>query len=183
MLRQANISASRNSFSQHEKQCHFLYNYSIISIRIFLSGKSLHRFKGVGTVTLKNKVEVRIAGKDYTLVGVESDEYIQKIALYIDRKMGEITRQYNKLSTSLTAVLTALNVADDYFKVTESEAGLKKEIKRLYEIIEELKQEKRRLAEENMSLNGKNNGLQLELAKREAELKEVRNSVEKYSRR
>ena len=37
-------------------------------------------------MTVKNKVYVRIAGKDYTLMGVESDEYIQKIGMYIDKK-------------------------------------------------------------------------------------------------
>ena len=31
----------------------------------------------------RNKVEVRIAGKDYKLVGVDSDEHIQKIGLYV----------------------------------------------------------------------------------------------------
>ena len=41
----------------------------------------------------KNRVEVRIAGKDYILVGSDTDEYIQKIALYVDKKMNEIIRQ------------------------------------------------------------------------------------------
>ncbi len=134
-------------------------------------------------VTLKNRVEIKIAGKDYTLIGAESDEYIQKIGLYIDKKMSEILRQYSKLSTSMAAVLTAVNVADDYFKVTESEASLKKEIKRLYEIIEELKQDKKRFAEDNNTLSSKNTNLQLELAKREAELREVRNSVDKFTKK
>jgi hypothetical protein len=38
-------------------------------------------------MTSKNRLEVRIAGKDYKLVGIESEEYIQKLALYIDKKM------------------------------------------------------------------------------------------------
>ncbi len=134
-------------------------------------------------MTLKNRVEIKIAGKDYTLIGAEADEYIQKIGLYIDKKMSEIMRQYSKLSTSMAAVLTAVNVADDYFKITESEASLKKEIKRLYEIIEELKQDKKRFAEDNNILGSKNTNLQLELAKREAELREVRNSVEKLAKK
>jgi len=56
----------------------------------------------------KNKVEVRIAGKDYTLVGCESEEYIQKVALYIDKKMTEIMRMNNKLSTSMHRCLPPL---------------------------------------------------------------------------
>lgn len=125
-------------------------------------------------MTVKNKVNVRIAGKDYALKGVESEEYIQKVALYIDRKMNEILRVNNKLSTSMAAVLTAVNVADDFFKVYESESGLKAELKRVTEELEMLKLEKKRLEEENAALSSSNTNLQLELASREAELREVR---------
>lgn len=133
-------------------------------------------------MTDKNKVAVRIAGKDYTLVGVESEEYIQKIGLYIDKKMNEIARANNKLSTSMAAVLTSLNVADDYFKAHDNEILFKKEHKRLQEEAEKLKAENRRLSEENNILSNKNTSLQVELAKREAELSEVRNSLDKISR-
>jgi cell division protein ZapA len=132
-------------------------------------------------VTAKNKVVVRVSGKEYTIVGIESEEYIQKVGLYIDRKMNEITRVNNKLSTSMVAVLTAMNVADDFLKCHESEVGLQKELKKTYEEFHNLKEEKRRLVEENAALSSKNSGLQLELAKREAELREVRNSLEKAS--
>ena len=130
----------------------------------------------------KNKVELRIAGKDYTIVGTESEEYIQRIGLYIDRKMNEVMRTNNKLSTSMAAVLTAMNVADDYFKCYESEAHLKKEQKKLQEQLAELKEEKKRLAEENSALKNSNSSMQLELAKRETELREVRNSLDKAMR-
>jgi len=130
-------------------------------------------------VTAKNKVDVRIGGKDYSLVGVESEEYIQKVALYIDKKMGAIMRHNSKLSTSMAAVLTAINVADDYFKAHDAEGSLNKELKQALAEIEALKQENRRLAEENTSLGNKNTNLQLELAKREAELGEVRKATNK----
>lgn len=133
-------------------------------------------------MAVKNKVEVRIAGKDYTLVGAESDEYIQKIALYIDKKMNEIIRSNNRLSTSMAAVLAAINVADDFFKIYEIESRLKIELKRAQEELEELRQERRRLIEEISGLDNKNTSLQLELVKREAELREVRNSVGKVAR-
>lgn len=133
-------------------------------------------------LTAKNKVEIRIAGKDYTVVGVESEEYIQRVGLYIDRKMNEIMKVNNKLSTSMVAVLTAINVADDYLKNHESELNLKKEFKKLSEDYEALKNEKKRFYEENSALGSMNTSLQLELAKREAELREVRNSFDKATR-
>lgn len=133
-------------------------------------------------LSARNKVELRIAGKDYTIVGAEPEEYIQRVGLYIDRKMVEIMRTSNKLSTSLAAVLTAINVADDFFKSHENEQMLKKDLKKLQEQIESLKEENHRLNQENTSMASLNEVLKLDLAKREAELGEVRNSLEKASR-
>lgn len=129
-----------------------------------------------------NRVEVRIAGKDYRIKGVESEEYIQKIGLYVDKKMNEILKKDNKLSTSMVAVLTALNIANDYLKTRESEHNLKKEIEEARGRIQALIAENKRIAKENEELIKSNTDLQLELAKREAELREVRNSLEKMSR-
>ncbi|MDF2986071.1 MAG: hypothetical protein K0R50_1581 [Eubacterium sp.] len=133
-------------------------------------------------MTSKNKVVIRIAGKDYTLVGVESDEYIQKVGLYIDKKMNEILMRNNRLSTSLASVLTAINVADDFFKSRENELSVRREKEAVSEELEKLKKEIVQLKEENNSLSAKNTKLQLDLAKREAELGEVRNSIDKGSR-
>lgn len=70
-------------------------------------------------MNLKNKVEVKIAGVVYTLVGVESFEYIHKVAKYIDTKLDIITNSNNKLSTTMASVLTSINIADDYFKALD----------------------------------------------------------------
>lgn len=134
-------------------------------------------------MTGRNKVIIRIAGKDYTVVGVEAEEYIQKVGLYIDKKMNEIMRVNSKLSTSLAAVLTAVNVADDFFKVSESDVRHKNELNKLNEELQLFREEKRQLSQENTALTSTNSGLQLELAKREAELREVRNSLEKATNR
>lgn len=130
----------------------------------------------------KNKVELRIASKDYTIVGTEPEEYIQRIGHYVDRKMTEIMRTSNKLSTSLAAVLTAINIGDDLFKCREIEMNTKKELKKALEELESLREEKIRLVQENSTLGGLNTNLKVELAKREAELGEVRNSLDKAER-
>ena len=133
-------------------------------------------------LSTRNKVELRIAGKDYTIIGTEPEEYIQRVGLYIDRKMSDILKTGNKLSTSMAAVLTAINVADDYFKCRDNEASLKQDLKQAQEELEALREEKRRLVEENELIEGINNELKLDLAKREAELGEVRNSLDKMTR-
>jgi cell division protein ZapA len=134
------------------------------------------------TLNAKNKVELRIAGKDYTVVGTEPVEYIHRVGLYVDKKMVDILKNNKKLSTSLAAVLTAVNVGDDFFKCHDSEQKLKKELKKTIEELEKLKEGYHSLQLENSTLKGQNSDLKLDLAKREAELGEVRNSLNKAER-
>ena len=54
----------------------------------------------------------------------------------------------------------------------------KKELKKALEELEKYKEERHRLLQENTALNNTNTNLKLELAKREAELNEVRNALE-----
>jgi len=133
-------------------------------------------------LTAKNRVELRIAGKDYIVVGTEPEEYIHRVGLYVDKKMTDIMRANNKLSTSLAAVLTAINVVDDLFKSRESEQELKNQLKKATEELERLRRENRVLQQDNNVLSSQNTELKLELAKREAELNEVRNTLEKAER-
>jgi len=133
-------------------------------------------------LTARNKVELRIAGKDYTIVGTEPEEYIQRVGHYIDRKMSEVMKASTNLSTSMAAVLTAINIGDDFLKSHENELILKKELKRVQDELDNLILDKQRLIQENVTMGGLNTSLKLELAKREAELGEVRNSMEKVSR-
>mgnify|MGYP001340817358 FL=1 len=130
----------------------------------------------------RNKVNVRIAGKDYTLVGKETEEYIQKVALYVDKKLNTIMNQNSKLSTSMASVLAAINIADDYFKACENIDNLSRELNSLREEIQKLRDENTSLANENEVLINKNTNYQLQLAKREAELNEVRNSFKREKR-
>lgn len=40
----------------------------------------------------KNRAEVLIGGKIYTLSGYESEEYLQKVATYINNKLAEFKK-------------------------------------------------------------------------------------------
>jgi len=125
----------------------------------------------------KTKVDVLIAGKTYTISGYESDEYIQRVGLHVDRKMNDVLKSNNTLSTSIAAVLTALNIADDYYKAHENELNFKKEIITSKLEIEKLLEENIALEEQNKDLREKNNNIQIEIAKREAELAEIRSNL------
>ncbi len=120
----------------------------------------------------KNKVEVRIYGKDYTVVGSESEEYIQKVALYIDKKMAQVNHSNSKLSTSMAAVLTAINVADDYFKNTEALDNLREQIQQYLKELDARTLTLEDYKKENEKLKETIQQLQIELAKKETELED-----------
>lgn len=92
----------------------------------------------------KNKTTVRIAGKEYTMVSNESEEYIHRVAIYVDRKMQEIGYA-TKLSTNMLAVLTCLNIGDELLKAQDENNRLRKELG-------QMRQELARMQKENAML-------------------------------
>ena len=65
---------------------------------------------------LKNVVQVQIFGHSYTIRGEADQEYILKVAAYVDRKMREVTEKLPVASLSKVAILASLNIADELFK-------------------------------------------------------------------
>ena len=69
-------------------------------------------------MSTKNTAQVLIDGKIVKLSGYESEEYLQKVAAYINGKIAEFAEMpgYNRLPTETKQTLLSLNVADDFFK-------------------------------------------------------------------
>lgn len=69
-------------------------------------------------MAVKNTTQVLIGGKIITLSGYESEEYLQKVANYMNGKMTELGQLsgYNRQSQETRHTLLSLNIADDYFK-------------------------------------------------------------------
>ncbi len=76
----------------------------------------------------KNRVVVKLLGQEYRLVSDEPREYMQRVSNYVDDKMVEIAEGNKKLSTAMIAVLTSLNIADDYFKLVSERDELEKRV-------------------------------------------------------
>ncbi len=74
----------------------------------------------------RRKTTVRINGQEYVLAGEEPEEYMHEVAIYVDKKMSEISRRYSKLSTSMVAVLASINIADELLKERRSKAPKQK---------------------------------------------------------
>lgn len=92
----------------------------------------------------KTDTEVIIGGKVFTLSGYESEEYLQKVASYINNKITEYNKNesFKRLTLDMQNVLLQLNIADDYFKAKKQINILEEEIqtkeKELYNLKHEL---------------------------------------------
>lgn len=92
----------------------------------------------------KTSAEVIIGGKVYTLSGYEGEEYLQKVAIYINNKINEMdaVEAFKRFPADMKATLIHLNIADDYFKAKSYIEKLEKEIetkdKELYDLKHDL---------------------------------------------
>lgn len=92
----------------------------------------------------KNNTEVIIDGKVYILSGYESEEYLQKVASYINNKIAEYKKDdsYRKQNLDIQKTVLELNIADDYYKAKKQADNLQGDIedrdKQLYDLKHEL---------------------------------------------
>ena len=97
----------------------------------------------VHRMSSKNKTEVLIDGKIYTLSGYESEEYLQRVATYINNKLAELKKLdgYARLSQELKSILLESNVADDYFKAKNQVEMVEEELAQKDQELYDLKHE------------------------------------------
>ncbi len=92
----------------------------------------------------KTDTEVIIGGKVFTLSGYESEEYLQKVASYINNKVNEYSKldNFRRQPMDTQSVLLQLNIADDYFKAKKQISDLEEELQgkenELYDLKHEL---------------------------------------------
>ena len=92
----------------------------------------------------KTDVEVLIGGKQFTLRGYESEEYLQKIASYINSKLIEYGKldSFRRQSADMQSILMQLNIADELFKAKKQISILEEELqakeKELYDLKHDL---------------------------------------------
>ena len=132
-------------------------------------------------MSAKTSAEVVIDGKVYTLSGYEGEEYLQKVAAYINNKIIEFDaiEDYRHLPLNMKSTLIQLNIADDYFKakdqVTKLENDLEQKEKEIYDLKHDLisNQVKTETAEASLKeLEAANKELLLNKARLEASLED-----------
>ena len=92
----------------------------------------------------KTDAEVIIGGKVLTLSGYESEEYLQKVASYLNNKMAEYSKvdSFRRQPVDMQNIIMQLNITDDYFKAKKQIQFLEEEIaakeKELYDLKHQL---------------------------------------------
>lgn len=91
----------------------------------------------------KNYTQVLIDGNIYTLGGSEEQEYLQKVAVYLNQKIGILKAQpgFTRQNKDYQEVMIYLNLADDYFKTLQEAKMLRAQKDELEKEVYSLKHE------------------------------------------
>lgn len=77
---------------------------------------------------MANRVVVNICGEELTFIAEEPSSYMQRVGAYVNDKMAEILDS-SKVGRTDAAVLTAVNITDELFKVQAEADQLRGQIK------------------------------------------------------
>ena len=130
-------------------------------------------------MAVKNTAKVIIGGKIITLGGYESEEYFQKVASYINKKIEELSSMpgYSRQPMETKHTLIRLNITDDYFKARKQaeifEQDLQQKDQEMYDLkhelislrmqIEEAQKREQQAVEQKNVLEGKNRELEKQI--------------------
>jgi cell division protein ZapA len=78
---------------------------------------------------LTQPIKVRILDHEYLIKSDEDVEQVFKIAQYVTEKLKEVNDTNKGLSVKKTAILTALNIASEYFQIQKERDDLLTEIR------------------------------------------------------
>ncbi|MFR3009032.1 MAG: cell division protein ZapA [Pseudoruminococcus massiliensis] len=73
----------------------------------------------------KNKIKVKVCGTEFNILSEDNEEYTQKIASVVDRKMKQTLETNPRVSISNIAILTALEFCDLSKKFADQTENMK----------------------------------------------------------
>lgn len=73
----------------------------------------------------RQKINVRVAGKNYTLVSSDPPEYVRRVAALVDRRLNEMELAAG-ISQQQAMALTCFNLADELLKARDENTELKR---------------------------------------------------------
>lgn len=89
---------------------------------------------------MQNRVTVNVAGHNYVLLAQEGEAYVNQVADFVNDQLRQ-TLEGTEITQVDCALLTCLNIADQYLKDKDSGENLRQQIKDLLEENAQLKME------------------------------------------
>ena len=76
---------------------------------------------------MKRLIEVEIFGQTFTVNSEDDDQYVRKLASFVDKRMRQITGSANVTVPLRVAIMAGLSIADELLKVSQQETDLRQE--------------------------------------------------------
>jgi cell division protein ZapA len=73
---------------------------------------------------LKQQFHIRVLGQDISVASDSGDEHVAKVVKYVNDKVDEIGQSAKTINTLKVAILVALNIADEYFKLRDQKEAI-----------------------------------------------------------
>ncbi|MDD4699221.1 MAG: cell division protein ZapA, partial [Oscillospiraceae bacterium] len=73
---------------------------------------------GVEVKAMSNKIRLTVGGIEYTITSDDEESYVRKVGDQLNKRLDELSRHNPFLSTTMVAVLAALEFCDDSLKAT-----------------------------------------------------------------
>ena len=75
----------------------------------------------------QKSVEVTVLGQKLLIKPTDDPERIERLADFVNRKMNEVSL-HGPVSSAKLVILTALNIADEYYKLLEESRQFKRQV-------------------------------------------------------
>ena len=76
---------------------------------------------------MKRLIEVEIIGQTFTVNSEDDEKYVRKLASFVDQRMRQIMGSANVTVPLRVAIMAALSIADEFFKISQQETALRQE--------------------------------------------------------
>lgn len=90
-------------------------------------------------MSAKQSYDLTILNHKFTFKTENDEKQVKKVVDYVNKKMNELTKGSNVVSTTNIAILAALNMADEFFKKeNQYQEKMSQWSKQISEVIEKL---------------------------------------------
>ena len=82
---------------------------------------------------MKRALDVEILGQKFTISSDAEEGYMLKVADYVDSKMQELAQSPKPVAKANVAMLAALNIADEYYRLKDAHEAVLRRLNQLSE--------------------------------------------------